>query len=266
MGILDRCLPAAMLLKDDGSKIYSRTFLWIYDFNVLWLNNNYAWRCSTDKVLFPLYRSAMGANHLEIGVGTGYYPTEALKLGTPCRRITLVDLNAATLDAASRRISGLARDSKNTSNNTSSAGSGSGSGSSGSGSGNIADVELRTVLANAMEPLPLPAGETFDSISLFHLLHCVPLTPEQKTRVFDLVRERLRASGTLVGSTILGDEVPRNRFAEFNMRVYNKSGVFHNWADTRAVFERGLRRNFEDVETDVVGSVMTWRARKPRPG
>ncbi|KAK5995357.1 O-methyltransferase [Cladobotryum mycophilum] len=57
------------------------------------------------------------------------------------------------------------------------------------------------------------------------LLHCIPVLPEEKTRVFDVVRSRLHRDGVLVGTTILGRESPMNRIARWRMTMYNEGGV-----------------------------------------
>jgi len=52
---------------DSGSAIYSPIMLSVYDAMVLGVSNRYIWRCSTDKVLLPLFESAMSERHLDIG-------------------------------------------------------------------------------------------------------------------------------------------------------------------------------------------------------
>ncbi|ESA42068.1 uncharacterized protein NCU05822 [Neurospora crassa OR74A] len=48
------------------------------------------------------------------------------------------------------------------------------------------------------------------------------------------------------------------------MKWYNATGVFGNWADEREGFEKGLRENFEVVETHVEGCMLLFNAARPK--
>ncbi|KAK3954404.1 hypothetical protein QBC32DRAFT_207797 [Pseudoneurospora amorphoporcata] len=50
------------------------------------------------------------------------------------------------------------------------------------------------------------------------------------------------------------------------MKWYNATGVFGNWADEREEFEKGLRENFDFVETHVVGCMLLFNAARPKRG
>lgn len=226
-------------LQNSGSAIYSPFLLrYIYNLWVLWISNSYFWRCPTKSVLLPFFRSSMGPRHLDLGVGTGYYPTASIKDGAQCTELTLLDLNPNSLQAAERRVLAAAGHDK---------------------------VRVRTVQASATVTLPFGSGEKFDSFSMFYLLHCLPGPPEDKTRVFDVVRAHVAADGVVVGATILGEDVSINWFARRLMKTYNGDAkIFDNWKDSQNIFHDGLRRNFEDVDSWVIGQVMLFRARKPR--
>jgi SAM-dependent methyltransferase len=218
-----------------GSRIYSPLILSLYDWWVLWISNTYAWKCPTESTLLPLLRSTLGRRHLDIGVGTGYFLANTLK-ESPCKEITLLDLNPKTLAASQRRI-------------TSAVGS---------------DVYVDAVIADASLPFPLPETRQFDSISLYYLLHCMPGPLEHKVAVFTSVRKHLALGGVLVGATILGREARRNWFAEGLMRLYNEKGIFDNWEDTKEGFEMALKKEFDEVEAWVIGRVLLFKARKLR--
>lgn len=221
-----------------GSATYSSAvFIAVYDLLVLWFSNKFAWKCPTSTVLLPLFSSAMGKRHLDIGVGTGYFPAKALSQTTApsCDDLTLVDLNPNPLKAAKRRILN-------------------------GGS----DVDVSTVVADATQRLPLPRDKKFDSISLFYLLHCISGTAAQKNGVFDAVRPHLARGGVLVGATILPKRSEMNWLAACLMYAYNKFGIFGNWSDDEKTFTEGLQRNFEDVQVWSVGMVMLFRARDAR--
>ncbi|KAL6870374.1 S-adenosyl-L-methionine-dependent methyltransferase [Trichoderma novae-zelandiae] len=219
-----------------GSSTYTPFLLKLYDLVVLSISNSYAWNCSTQAVQLPLFQSSLGRKHLDVGVGTGYYPANALRAKTPCREIVLLDLNPNALDLAAARIAAAQP-----------------------------AVKVRPVVADVTtaSPLPLPAGEKFDSVSVFYLLHCLAGPPEGKNRVFDLLRGYVADGGVLVGTTILGEERPMNWLARRLMAIYNAKGIFDNWDDTRAVFEEGLRRNFREVDVQIIGRTMVFTARSP---
>ena len=236
---------------DDGSAVYTPFVLrYLYDIWVLWLSNNYVWKCPTTTVQLPLFKSCMGGRHLDIGVGTGYYPAQSLKAGAKCSDITLLDLNPNSLHVAEQRIlETVAPHEKKKKEKEERDG----------------DVRVRSVVASALEPLPLDTSEKFNSISVFYLLHCLAGSPEEKSRLFDVVRPHLAADGVFVGTTILGKDVPVSWLGGMLMDNYNnKKRCFHNFEDSQASFEEGLHRNFEEVESRVVGQVMLFKARKPR--
>lgn len=218
-----------------GSATYTPFLLRVYDFWVLGVSNHFAWQCSTTKVQLPLFKATIGKKHLDVGVGTGYYPAKTVESETPCQEITLVDLNPNTLNQAAARINEAQK-----------------------------SIKVNTVVANIYEPLPLPAGEKFDSISTFYLLHCLAGPPESKTKVFDVLKTYVADDGVFVGTTILGEETPMNFFASRLMKIYNEKGIFDNWQDSKAVFEEGLRRNFEEVDIQLIGRNMVWTARRPK--
>lgn len=221
-----------------GSAVYTPFFLFVYDVVVLGLSNTFLWKCPTSGVLLPLFRESLGRRHLDVGVGSGYFPAKALSSGdSKCRHMTLVDLNPNALAATARRVVAAAASH---------------------------DVRVTALAADATRPLPLPPSTAFDSISLLYLLHCIPGAPEEKTRVFDAVRPHLGPRGVLFGATILGRGRPASWLARAVMTAYNWRGIFGNAHDEQGVFEEGLRRNFEEVEVWCVGVVMLFRARGPK--
>lgn len=226
-----------------GAAIYTPWVLRFYDLVVLWLSNVVLWKCSSSEHLAPLYRSGFRRRHLDVGVGTGYFPAEALKRAGGAGRkqeLTLVDLNQTCLDTAGQRVRAAAR--------------------SVSGA-----VRVTTLVGDARGPLPLEAGERFDSISLFYLLHCIPGPGRAKWAVFDTMAERLADDGVLVGATVLGEADGRaGLLARLVMRLYNRWAIFGNQSDSQAVLVDGLRRSFAEVEAWTEGTVLLFRAQKPR--
>lgn len=147
-------------------------------------------------------------------------------------------------------------------------------------------------------------AKQFKSVSMFNLLHCLPAAPEAqggqeiKNRAFKLAAACLADDGVLVGCTILGQKYIANPSRPSSsggtgsgsgvvrkgvgrtsskkpfilkrgmtwtvMKWYNATGVFGNWADEREGFEKGLRENFEVVETHVEGCMLLFNAARPR--
>jgi hypothetical protein len=55
-----------------GAAIYGNITLAIYDFFVLGFSNRLAWKCPASEML-TFYNEHVSANHLDVGVGTGYF-------------------------------------------------------------------------------------------------------------------------------------------------------------------------------------------------
>ncbi|KFY87285.1 hypothetical protein V500_07088 [Pseudogymnoascus sp. VKM F-4518 (FW-2643)] len=239
-----------------GAYIYNSWVLNIYDIWVLGISNSYAWRCPTSSILLPFFKANFSSNHLDIGVGTGYFLAEAVldQPATPnadrydSQQITLVDLNPNCLSTAAARIKAA----------------------------QPTLAPARTVAADVFESLPLKSSngnigdegtgkEKFDSISLFYLLHCLPGPCSAKARIFENLKMHLTADGTLYGATILGQggDVNFNWFASFLMKLYNKKGIFGNSGDSEKLFIEALGRSFEKVESRVEGCVLLFKASRP---
>jgi hypothetical protein len=105
--------------------------------------------------------------------------------------------------------------------------------------------------------------ESFDSIALSFLLHCLPgsETGPGKWRAFDHLKSKLKPSGVLFGSTILGAPEPPLLRQRLLMGVYNRKGIFGNARDDRATLERELRGRFRHVEISTRGVVALFSAR-----
>nr|UOK93123.1 AstB [Aspergillus stellatus] len=224
---------------------YNPLVLWVYDFFVQVLTNTFWWRCSTRSILVPFFIANTSARHLEVGAGTGYFLRQ--KVDDEQRRtsstvsttnwpekLTLVDFHSQCMRKAASRIA------------------------------HDISREPECVVANILEPLPLKRGEQFDSIALMYVLHCIPVPPAVKGRVVENLKEFLADDGVFFGSTVLGKGVRHNLIGMFLMWLYNYIGMFGNWDDGREEILKPIRENFEEVESEVVGTVLMWRAMKPR--
>jgi SAM-dependent methyltransferase len=208
-----------------GQAVYTKTVLRAYDFFVLGLSNRLLWKCPTPRLLAHYNRHVTG-NHLDVGVGTGYF-LDRCRFPSPAPRLALVDLNANSLEYASRRL---------------------------------ARYRPRAYLRNVFEPLGLDAPR-FDSVALNYLLHCVPGPIRAKAVIFDRLRPLMNPGAVLFGATLLPDGVPLGPLGRRLMALYNAKGIFSNRADTVDGLERALGRRFSDVSIHLVGCAALFSAR-----
>lgn len=212
----------------DGIKAYTPLSLKLYDWWVLRVSNRYAWKCSTERHLIPHFRNNIKNNHLDIGVGTGYYLTF-----TPdfCN-ISLLDLNTSSLEAANARV----RRSR----------------------------VKESILHDVFNPYPSHMREQYDSVSMFYLLHCLPGEMSDKSEVIANASALLTKDGRLFGATILGDDAGHNMFGRKLMKIYNKKGIFSNRTDNAEVLASVLSRYFYHVEITLKGQVALFKAERKK--
>ncbi|KAL8697309.1 MAG: hypothetical protein Q9224_002381 [Gallowayella concinna] len=218
-----------------GAAIYSQSWLLtIYDWWVLGIVSTYAWACSVPKYTLPWFQQNLRkGQHLDIGVGTGYYLAKSDLTGV---QVTLADLNQDALDATKNRLAG---------------------------EGKVKAEETRTLLHDITRPLP-DSCPKFNSMSLYYLLHCMPGPVPAKTAVFSHLKHNLTADGVISGASILGKDVRHNLFGRVIMGFGNWNGMFDNRADNAAEFDEALREHFYEVETQVRGAIFLWKASKPK--
>jgi hypothetical protein len=212
---------------DAGAAIYNRQTLAGYDFVVLTVSNRLAWKCPTAQIL-DFYNQHITANHLDVGVGTGYF-LDKCRFPSATPNIHLLDLNPYSLKATADRLR---------------------------------RYQPTVKRANVLEPIKLNAK--FDSIALNYLLHCLPGSMRSKGVVFDHLKPFLNEGGVIFGTTILGadsHDIQANALARSLMRLYNSRGVFGNAQDNLADLESKLKTNFRDVSTKVVGCVAFFSGR-----
>jgi len=206
--------------------VYTPSMLSIYDLLVHGLSNHIAWRCPTRRLL-DLYRANLSSNHLEAGVGTGFFLDRAGKRSF--ERLVLLDINRNCLDRAARR---LARFSP----------------------------VLRQ--ANLLAPIE-PRLQAFDSVGLTYVLHCLPGRLSEKLACLDHLRPAMGQRAVLFGATILGRGIAPNGAARALLDLYNSKGVFSNREDDFETLSDELRRRFAKVEIELQGCVALFRAVRP---
>ena len=173
-----------------------------------------------------LYDELASANHLDVGVGTGFY-LDRCRFRQPPERIVLMDLNPNSLAHASRRIARY-------------------------------HPEVRR--GDVLRPLE-PQPEPFESVGLANLLHCLPGPMARKAAAFDHLAAVMNPGAVLFGSTLLGRGVRGSWPARFVMRQINRRGVFSNTEDDLPSLRAALEERFTDVEVEVVGLMALFTAR-----
>jgi ubiquinone/menaquinone biosynthesis C-methylase UbiE len=210
---------------DAGQAVYSKRTLAAYDFVVLGISNRFLWKCPTSG-LEEHYNQHITANHLDVGVGTGYL-LDRCRFPAPTPRVALMDLNSDALAFASRRI---------------------------------ARYKPETYRRNVLDPISMDTSG-FDSVGINYLLHCIPGSIESKSVAFDHLKRLMNPNAVLFGSTLLQGGVPRSWFAKRLMDAYNKKGIFSNEHDDLEGLERALTRRLRQVSVQVVGCAALFSGR-----
>jgi SAM-dependent methyltransferase len=221
---IDVTSDSTSLERHPSVAVYTPARLALYDLVILGFSCQFVWRCPKRRFL-ELYERHVGARHLDVGVGTGYF-LDRSRFPVERPTIMLLDPSEACLAKAARRISRYS-------------------------------PELWR--ASVLEPLDL--GEArFDSVALNGVLHCLPATMEEKAVVFRNLKPYVAEGGVLFGSTILGRGVKHGRLARKAIAVYNREGIFTNRADDREGLERALAGAFSRYEIEAQGSFAVFAA------
>ena len=91
-------LPATRL----GQLFFSLMSHFLYDLGLYRFVSPFIWRCSTQRLL-DNYVENVSQNHLEIGVGSGYFLQRTL-CADFLQRLVLLDLNPRCLKKSARRL------------------------------------------------------------------------------------------------------------------------------------------------------------------
>jgi hypothetical protein len=207
-----------------GQAIYTRRTLSVYDLVVLGVSNRLIWKCPTER-LEQHYNRHLTANHLDVGVGTGYF-LDRCRFPVPNPRVALMDLNATALEFTVRRI------------------------------GRYNPSAYRV---NVLQPISINAAR-FDSVGINYLLHCLPGTMISKSIALDHLKTLMTPNAVLFGSTLLHGGVERSAVARRLMALYNRKGIFANEQDDLESLRRVLHARFKSVSIEVVGCAALFAA------
>ena len=208
-----------------GQAVYSKPMLAIYDWLVLRFSNRLIWKCPSKNIL-ALYDRHVTANHLDVGVGTGYF-LDRCRFPNDHPRLGLMDLNPNCLRAASNRV------------------------------GRYRPAVYR---ANVLDPITLDIPR-FDSISMTYLLHCLPGTIKTKGAVFRHLTPLLNPGGVVFGATLLTEGVRRSWAAKRLMAFYNSKGIFTNDQDDLQGLRAMLSEHLTAPTVEVVGCAALFSGR-----
>lgn len=208
-----------------GQATYTPFFLNIYDLFVIRFSNRFFWRCPPQKTI-ELYQRNVASEHLDIGVGTGFYLQTCDKLRN-AKAVGIMDLNNNSLEKTKGALE------------------------------KIGVSSVAVYHANALEGFPFQDAK-YSSIGINYLLHCVPGSFDEKLgNIFKNLKTSISPGRSIkvFGSTILIDEDKHTALSKLVMRFYHKKGIFHNQRDTLTSLIEVCNQYSKNVLINVVGAV-----------
>lgn len=212
---------------EPGYQVYSRRTLSWYDTIVHRFSNRWLWNCPTEN-LKQWFDRHVSSNHLDVGVGTGYFLKQSTKLVPGCR-LGLLDANPNCLEAAASRVAELKPE--------------------------VFQANLAESFAERFDP--------YESLSLMYVLHCLPGAIAFRRRVLQHCVASVIPGGRLFGATILGQPQPMGWWGRLVMAKYNRKGIFGNLNDTLDRMKDVLSESLADVQTEQIGSVVLFAGVRP---
>ncbi len=214
-----------------GQAIYTPLTLKLYDQAVLGLSCRWLWKCPSSALLAN-YQQHITSNHLDVGVGTGYFLDKVL-FPSAQPRIVLMDLNPNSLSACADRIQRF---------------------------------QPQTQRCNVLEPQSFN-GERFDSLAMNLLLHCLPGSMPEKAKALDNLLPLMNPGARVFGATLLQGGVERSMMAKGLMKLYNIKGVFSNQDDSLDGLKLELERRLDNVSVQPFGCMGLFSGVvRPAPG
>lgn len=208
-----------------GQAVYTRPVLAAYDLFVLRFSNRFVWRCPWPRLLAH-YDRHVSANHLDVGVGTGFF-LDRCRFPAARPRLGLLDMNPNSLTVAGRRL---------------------------------ARYHPEILRADVLAPIDIDVP-VFSSIALNYLLHCLPGTIRDKGEVFRHLKPLLAPGGVIFGATLLHAGADRSWPARRLMAFYNAKGIFGNAQDDLDGLRTMLIEHLDAVSVGVVGCVALFTGR-----
>lgn len=207
-----------------AQSLYTKPVLAVYDWLLLGLHCRYVWRCPSHHML-ELYNRHVSVNHLDVGVGTGYF-LDRCKFPTANPRLALMDLNRNCLEVSGKRL---------------------------------ARYKPSVYQKNVLDPINIDTPG-FDSIGMMNLLHCLPGNIKSKGVVFNNLKVLLNPNGVVFGSTFLYGGVQRSLLATCTLHLTNRLGLMTNMEDDVEGLKAILAQHFADSIVQVIGCVALFVA------
>lgn len=208
-----------------GQAVYGKLTLVAYDKLVLGVSCSYLWRCDA-ATLLARYDRLVSNNHLDVGVGSGYF-LDHCRFPSRTPRVALMDLNESSLAHTAQRIS---------------------------------RYNPECYRRNVLEDMTV-SGKAFNSVGMNLLLHCVPGDFAYKGRIFDHALTVMAPGAVLFGATIVSQGIKANWFARRLMNLYVRKGIFSNQHDSADALRAELEARFVDVQVEVKGCMALFSAR-----
>lgn len=202
-----------------AQSLYTKPLLAVYDWLLLGLHCRFIWRCPSRHML-ELYNRHVSVNHLDVGVGTGYF-LDRCKFPTANTRLALMDLNRNCLEVSGKRL---------------------------------ARYKPSVYQKNVLDPINIDTPG-FDSIGMMNLLHCLPGNIKSKGVVFNNLKVLLNPNGVVFGSTFLYGGVQRSLLATYTLHLTNRLGLMTNMEDDLEGLKAILAQHFADSIVQVIGCV-----------
>ena len=209
-----------------GEALLTRSFLSIYDWFALEFHCRLVWRCAAANIV-EFYNQHISGNHLDIGVGTGYF-LDKCRFPVNNPRLALADINYDGLAIAQKRLK---------------------------------RYQPSVYRRNVLEPVHLD-GQRFDSIGLCHVLHCLQGTMETKEIVFEHILPLLNPGGIVFGTTFLYRGIKRSLLATGTFWLANRLRFMCNKQDSPEELARSLKKYFTESHIELCGCEALFWARR----
>lgn len=210
--------------KNRGQWFFSVMSHRLYEIGLYKFVTTQLWRCPTE-LLLDHYRENVSDNHLEIGVGSGYFLKRTL-VQKRKQRLVLLDLNDHCLAKSAQHLQAFS-------------------------------PRLRR--HNVLQPLSL-AGGAVASIGMNYVLHCIGGSFKTNWRLFAHLASVLEEGGVLFGATLVERPASEGVGAWLLMKTLNLLGIFNNTEQRMADLKQALEASFSTVSIQRSGNALVFRA------
>ena len=209
-----------------GQMFFSTMSHRVYDTGLYKFVTGSFWRCPTE-LLLDNYADHISNNHLEVGVGSGYFLRRTL-CADFLDRLMLSDLNKRCLAKSGAKL---------------------------------AVFEPEMLKHNIQAPLPACA-RGFKSVGMNYVLHCIPGRFSRNQAIFRNVHAALETGGVFFGATLIQGKFRQGAASWLLMRALNGLGIFNNRNHRVDELKGALEVYFSKVQVSMVGNAAVFVAVK----